>query len=67
MAVYSDSPSDLPCFAGTRRPVLVNADEKAAAQVTRVRQILEGLSLQVATPAEARQILQLKGGDAVAF
>ncbi len=36
VAVYSDSPSDLPCFAGTRRPVLVNADEKAAAQVTRV-------------------------------
>jgi phosphatidylglycerophosphatase C len=36
VAVYSDSPSDLPLFAGTRRPVLVNADEKAAAQVTRV-------------------------------
>ena len=34
-AVYSDSPSDLPMFAGTPRPVLVNADEKAAQQVTR--------------------------------
>jgi phosphatidylglycerophosphatase C len=30
VAVYSDSPSDLPLFAGTGRPVLVNADEKAA-------------------------------------
>jgi phosphatidylglycerophosphatase C len=34
-AVYSDSPSDLPLFAGTPRPVLVNADEKAARQVER--------------------------------
>ena len=34
-AVYSDSPSDLPLFAGTRRPVLVNGDEKAAQQVAR--------------------------------
>jgi phosphatidylglycerophosphatase C len=34
-AVYSDSPSDLPLFAGTPRPVLVNADEKAAQQVER--------------------------------
>lgn len=32
-AAYSDSPSDLPLFAGTPRPVLVNADEKAARQV----------------------------------
>jgi phosphatidylglycerophosphatase C len=35
-AVYSDSPSDLPLFAGTPRPVLVNGDERAARQVTRV-------------------------------
>jgi phosphatidylglycerophosphatase C len=34
-AAYSDSPSDLPLFAGTPRPVLVNADEKAAEQVER--------------------------------
>jgi phosphatidylglycerophosphatase C len=33
--VYSDSPSDLPLFAGTPRPVLVNADEEAARQVER--------------------------------
>ena len=35
-AVYSDSTSDLPLFAGTARPVLVNADEKAARRVERV-------------------------------
>src|SRR4051812_8240566 len=34
-AVYSDSPSDLPLFAGTPRPVLVNADDKAARRVAR--------------------------------
>jgi len=34
-AVYSDSPSDLPLFAGSPRPVLVNNDEKAARQVER--------------------------------
>jgi phosphatidylglycerophosphatase C len=34
-AVYSDSPSDLPLFAGSPRPVLVNNDEKAAQQVER--------------------------------
>ena len=38
-----------------------------AAQVTRVRQIIEGLGLEVASPAEAREILALKGGDAVGF
>jgi phosphatidylglycerophosphatase C len=35
VAAYSDSPSDLPLFAGTPRPVLVNADEKALEQVAR--------------------------------
>lgn len=38
-----------------------------ADQVRRVRSILEGLSLEVATPAEARALLALKGGDRVAF
>lgn len=41
--------------------------ESNAAQVRRVRGILEGLSLQVATPDEAREILALKGADNVAF
>ena len=38
-----------------------------AAQVIRVRQILEGLGLEIATPDEARDILKLKGGDKVGF
>ncbi len=38
-----------------------------AAQVTRVRQIIEGLGLEIASPDEAREILQLKGGDKVGF
>ena len=38
-----------------------------AAQVQRMRTIIEALSLQVATPAEARQMLGLKGRDEVAF
>ncbi len=41
--------------------------ESNAAQVRQVRQILEGLGLEIATPAEAREILALKGGDKVAF
>ena len=38
-----------------------------AAQVLQVRKIIEGLGLEVATPDDAREILQLKGGDAVGF
>lgn len=38
-----------------------------AAQVIRVRKILEGLGLSIATPAQAREILALKGGDHVGF
>jgi uncharacterized protein (DUF849 family) len=38
-----------------------------AEQVRLVRQVLAGLSLEVATPDEAREMLQLKGGDQVAF
>jgi uncharacterized protein (DUF849 family) len=41
--------------------------ESNAEQVTRVRTILEALNLQIATPDEAREILQLKGRDAVGF
>ena len=41
--------------------------ESNAQQVRKVREIIEGLGLSVATPAEARQILALKGKDAVAF
>jgi len=38
-----------------------------AAQVTKVRQVIEGLSLDVATPDEARAMLGLKGADKVEF
>lgn len=38
-----------------------------AEQVRKIRNILEGMSLEIATPAEARQMLKLKGGDQVAF
>lgn len=38
-----------------------------AEQVRQVRQIIEGLGLDVATPDEAREMLALKGGDKVAF
>jgi uncharacterized protein (DUF849 family) len=41
--------------------------ESNAQQVRKVREIIEGLGLTVATPNEAREILQLKGKDAVAF
>jgi uncharacterized protein (DUF849 family) len=38
-----------------------------ADQVRRIRMILEGLSLEIATPAEARAMLGLKGADRVNF
>ena len=41
--------------------------ESNAEQVTMVRSILEGMGLDIATPDDAREILQLKGGDQVGF
>ena len=38
-----------------------------AEQVTKVRQVLEALGREIATPAEARAMLGLKGGDNVGF
>ena len=38
-----------------------------AEQVSRIRSILENLSLEIATPKEARALLDLKGGDQVKF
>lgn len=38
-----------------------------AEQVAKIRRIVEELGLEVATPAEARDMLALKGGDAVGF
>jgi uncharacterized protein (DUF849 family) len=41
--------------------------ESNAQQVQLARQVVEGLGLEIATPDEARELLQLKGGDQVAF
>ena len=49
-------------YAGKGRLATSNAE-----QVGIVRDILNGLSLEVASPAEAREMLALKGGDRVAF
>jgi uncharacterized protein (DUF849 family) len=38
-----------------------------AAQVRKIRRIVEEAGRSVATPAEAREMLGLKGGDRVAF
>jgi uncharacterized protein (DUF849 family) len=41
--------------------------ESNADQVAKVRRIIEELSLEIATPAEARQMLALKGAENVGF
>jgi uncharacterized protein (DUF849 family) len=41
--------------------------ETNAHQVRQVRQIIEGLGLEIATPDDAREILSLKGGHQVGF
>src|SRR5258708_36926731 len=55
---------------GLEDSLWIGAGQLAASnadQVTQVRKIIEGLGLDVATADEAREILQLKGGDKVAF
>ena len=49
-------------YAGKGKLATSNAE-----QVRLIRSILEPLSMEIATPAEARQILALKGGDNVGF
>ena len=49
-------------YAGKGKLATSNAE-----QVRIIRSILEQLSLEIATPAETRAILDLKGGDNVAF
>ena len=41
--------------------------ESNVQQVTMIREVVAGLSLDVASPEEAREMLGLKGGDQVAF
>ncbi|WP_067737705.1 3-keto-5-aminohexanoate cleavage protein [Novosphingobium naphthalenivorans] len=49
-------------YAGKGKLATSNAE-----QVRMIRSIVEQLSMEVATPEEARQILALKGGDQVGF
>ncbi|WP_448206754.1 3-keto-5-aminohexanoate cleavage protein [Azospirillum sp. sgz302134] len=49
-------------WAGPGRLATSNAE-----QVRMVRSLIEGLALEIATPDEARAMLDLKGGDAVNF
>jgi uncharacterized protein (DUF849 family) len=49
-------------YAGKGKLATSNAE-----QVKIIRSILENLSLEVATPTEAREMLALKGGDMVSF
>jgi uncharacterized protein (DUF849 family) len=49
-------------FAGRGRLATSNAE-----QVRMIRSLLEQMSLEVATPAETRELLALKGSDNVAF
>jgi len=49
-------------YAGKGRLATSNAE-----QVTIIRSIIENLSLEIASPAEAREMLDLKGGDQVGF
>jgi uncharacterized protein (DUF849 family) len=41
--------------------------ESNAQQVRAVRQVIEGLGLEIASPDEAREMLELKGADHVNF
>lgn len=49
-------------YAGRGKLATSNAE-----QVTKIRSILEALSFEIATPAEARAMIQTKGSDNVAF
>lgn len=55
---------------GLEDSLLIGRGELApdnAAQVAKIRRVLEELGYEVATPAEAREMLGLKGADKVAF
>ena len=49
-------------YAGKGKLAISNAE-----QVAKIRRILDELSLEIATPAEARAMLHTKGGDDVGF
>ncbi|MDH3547374.1 MAG: 3-keto-5-aminohexanoate cleavage protein, partial [Gammaproteobacteria bacterium] len=55
---------------GLEDSLLIGRGELAkdnAAQVAKIRRVLEELGYEIATPAEAREMLKLKGADKVAF
>ncbi len=55
---------------GLEDSLLIGRGELAkdnAAQVAKIRRVLEELGYEIATPDEAREMLQLKGADKVAF
>jgi uncharacterized protein (DUF849 family) len=49
-------------YAGRGQLAVSNAE-----QVAKIRRILEELSLEIATPADAREMLQTKGSNNVDF
>lgn len=49
-------------YVGKGKPASSNAQ-----QVAKIRTVLEELGLEIATPAEVRQLLKLKGADRVGF
>jgi uncharacterized protein (DUF849 family) len=58
------------CRVGIEDSIYLAKGELAktnAAQVAKIRRILGELSLEVATPDEAREMLALKGRNAVGF
>ncbi|MBV8093970.1 MAG: 3-keto-5-aminohexanoate cleavage protein [Acetobacteraceae bacterium] len=61
-ATHTRSMSDALLYIGRAKLASSNAG-----QVARIPRILEELSLEIAAPQEARQLLKLKGGDRVGF
>ncbi|MBO9498051.1 MAG: 3-keto-5-aminohexanoate cleavage protein [Novosphingobium sp.] len=58
------------CRVGLEDSLFIGKGELAtssAEQVAKIRTVIEALGREVATPAEARDLLKLKGGDAVRF
>ena len=65
-AVFSRFPDQARFGTGLSQDDARHGVPQHAAQVRRVRGVLEGLSVSIATPDEARSILALKGRDNVA-
>ncbi len=54
-------------FAQTAADAYLELASSNAQQVTKIRRIAEELGHSIATPAEAREMLALKGGDRTGF